>query len=357
MKKPENLLEAVNDLDEEIIEDALSSPVISFRKRKALRALMAAALVAAMSLTVYAVHSLSQWYQNYFAQQSQLELNENQKTYLDENVIEVAPQQPGLTVESALTDGIRIFMKLRVTAPEDVELFVSNEEWNVQGKFENDLNGLDSDPLKADVVTLDGKKAYNSFRYLPVEDGDGQANTMDYVAMGMLEGPVDTETWKELPLELAGKSLKVHFHDFYQSMWSNKTNESKEEKVLEGDWTFEIPITEENLKVREMISDPVKASMEYMDMEAEEKTMLWKENVPVTFVRLRALTIDIGYYWPRNGGSFGHEIKAVMENGEEIPLYAAWGGGDFVRYEAQAPIIIDQVDHLILGDGTVIYAS
>ena len=81
MKKAKNLLEAINDLDDEIILDALSESVTYSNKRKILRVLGTAALLAAMGLTACGVHSLSVWYQNYFAQQSQTELNEEQKTH------------------------------------------------------------------------------------------------------------------------------------------------------------------------------------------------------------------------------------------------------------------------------------
>lgn len=360
MKKAKNLLEAINDLDDEIILDALSKPVTYSNKRKILRVLGAAALLAAMGLTACGVHSLSVWYQNYFAQQSQTELSEEQKTYLNENVIEVAPQQPGLTVESALTDGIRIFMKLRITAPEDVILYPydNGHAFIYPGNEAPFDKNADKDKnADRDIVTLDGNKIYNGVQYLPVDDGDGLDYTMDYVVLGMLQGIWNPETREEEPLDLAGKTIKIHFRDFYQRISNEDYTEWEDQQIIAGDWEFDIPVTEDSLRTRELISQPAEGSLRYLDMEAEEKTVCWKEGVPIPYITLRALTVDIGYDSPGLGGDFGQEIRAVMKDGSEMTLMAQWGGVDVIRYFPDSPMMIDQVDHLIFEDGTVIPAS
>ena len=361
MKKAKNLLEAINDLDDEIILDALSKPVTYSNKRKILRVLGAAALLAAMGLTACGVHSLSVWYQNYFAQQSQTELSEEQKTYLNENVIEVAPQQPGLTIESALTDGIRIFMKLRIVAPEDMVLYPENND-HVRGFPGNDAPGYenadgDDEKENGDVVTLDGNRIYSGLRFLPMEDGDGLDYTMDYIGLGMLAGSWNPETQKEEPLDLAGKTIKIHIRDFYQRIENDDFSKWEDQQIIAGDWEFDIPVTEENLRTREMISQPVEASLHYLDMEAEEKSFSWKEGVSIPYITLRALTVDIGYDSTEQSGDFGQKIRAVMKDGSEMTLVAQWGAVNVVRYFPDSPMMIDQVDHLIFEDGTVIPAS
>ena len=363
MKKAKNLLEAINDLDDEIILDALSESVTYSNKRKILRVLGAAALLAAMGLTACGVHSLSVWYQNYFAQKTQTELSVEQKTYLNENVIEVAPQQPGLTVESALTDGIRIFMKLRITAPDYVASY-PYEDWHAFAYPGNDSpdteygdDSPDAEYADQDVVTLDGNRIYNSLQYLLVDDGDGLDYTMDYVVLGMLEGFWNPETQEEEPLDLAGKTIKIHFRDFYQRVSNKECTEWEDQQIIAGDWEFDIPVTEDSLRTREMISQPAEGSLRYLDMEAEEKTVCWKEGVPIPYITLRALTVDIGYDSPGLGGDFGQEIRAVMKDGSEMTLMAQWGGVDVIRYFPDSPMMIDQVDHLIFEDGTVIPAS
>lgn len=354
MKKTENLLEAINDLDDKIILDALSKPVTYSNKRKILRVLGTAALLAAMGLTACGMHSLGVWYQNYFAQQSQTELSEEQKTYLNENVIEVAPQQPGLTIESALTDGIRIFMKLRITAPEDVILYPydNGHAFVYPGNEAPDVAYEDQD-----VVTLDGKRIYNSLQYLSVDDGDGLDYTMDYIVSGMLEGTWNQETGEEEPLDLAGKTIKIHFRDFYLRISNKECTEWEDQQIIAGDWEFDIPVTQDSLRTRELISQPAEGSLRYLDMEAEEKTFAWEENVPIPYITLRALTVDIGFDCPGTGGDFGEEICVVMKDGSEMTLTARWCGVDFVRYFPDSPMMIDQVDHLIFEDGTVIPAS
>ena len=354
MKKTNNLLEAINDLDDEIILDALSESVTYSNKRKILRVLGTAALLAAMGLTACGVHSLSVWYQNYFAQKTQTELSVEQKTYLNENVIEVAPQQPGLTVESALTDGVRIFMKLCITAPEDVVLY-PDDNGHVRGYPGN------GDPSLAyslgDVVTLDGRRIYDthSLQCIPVEDGDGLDYTMDYIFLCLLEEPWDPEIGEMGPLNLAGRTIKVRIRDFYQSISNEDFTKTEEQRILFGGWDFDIPVTEEHLRTRELISEPAEGSLRYADM--KEKDLVWKKGVSIPYITIRALSMDIGYDCPGYEGDYGWEIRAVMKDGSEITLHPQWGCLDFLRYFPDAPMAIDQVDHLILEDGTVIPAS
>ena len=116
-------------------------------------------------------------------------------------------------------------------------------------------------------------------------------------------------------------------------------------------------MTAENLRTRELISQPVEASLHYLDMEAEEKTFSWKEGVSIPYITLRALSVDIGYDSTEQSGDFGQEIRAVMKDGSEMTLRPQWGGMDVIRYFPDSPMMIDQVDHLIFEDGTVIPAS
>lgn len=352
MSKPHNLLEAVNDLDEKMIEDALSAPVISFKKRRIFRILAAAAVIASLSITAYAVHSLGLWYQNYFAEHSQSAMTQDQMTFLDENVIPVEDSQPGMTLESALTDGVVIFMKLHVTAPEDVVLYPWNED-HVYGFPGNDHMKFEVES-EHDVVTLDGVKVYNGLRYLPVEDGDGKDNTMDYMVRGILEGPWDMATRSEIPLDLAGKSLHIRLRDFYQHISSEDFSSAESQKVLSGEWNFEVPITEKGLEEKQLVSEPVYTEFRYLDTDAEEKTWRWKENIPITGITIRALSMDVEYYWPRCGGDPGEHAWAVMKDGSKVKMLTQYGGQGMVQYHAASPIVLDQLDHVEFENGLVV---
>lgn len=357
MKPNERLLEAINDLDEDFITDALTQPQTTHRNR--VRILVLAAALAAC-LTACGIHSLSVWYQEYFAGQSEGELNREQKNYLEENVAVVTPQtseaaqgEPGLTIESALTDGIQIYMKLRVVAEEGVTLYADDDHVNACPGNDN----FADQESQQDVITMDGHRVYNALRYLPVEDGDGLDNTMDYLVLGMLEGYWDPETGTEVPLELEGKTLHIVLEDFCQNISSeNYETVVETQQILTGRWEFDLTVTADSLKTRELISAPVEASLRYLDMEAEEKTLCW-EPVPVTYITARALSLDIGYDRPGIGGDFGQTIRAVMTDGTEVSLMAQWSGLTFIRYFPDTPVMIDRIDHLVLEDGTVIQAE
>ena len=346
MKKPHNLLEAMNDLDEEIIQDALSAPVITFKKRKLLRVLVAAALIAVLSLTAYAAHSLGLWYQNYFADHLHSEITSQQATFLEEHVIPVEDIQPGITLESALTDGVVIYMKLHVTGPDGVTLLPWDEGRN-RGFAGNDHINFAVES-EVDIVTMDGKKVYNGLRFIPVEDGDGKKNTIDYMATGMLKG-----LW-----DLTGKTLDIRIRDFCQFTRDEDFSNPKIEKILSGEWNFEVPITEKSLETRELLSEPVISSLRYLDMEAEEKTFRWKEDTPITGITMRALSMDVLYQWgPMDPcGDLGEIAWAVMEDGSKVRLITQYGGQGMVQYHAGSPIVLDNLDYVEFENGLVVPA-
>lgn len=75
------------------------------------------------------------------------------------------------------------------------------------------------------------------------------------------------------------------------------------------------------------------------------------------YVTARALSLYIGYDKPSYGGDFSATIRAVMADGTGISMMPQWGGEAFVRYFPDIPMVIDQIDHLIFEDGTVIQAE
>lgn len=185
--------------------------------------------------TACGIDSLSGWYQEYLADQSEGELNQEQKTYLENNVAEVTPKTnqtvsggPSVTIKSALTDGIQINMKYQVIAEEGVSLSAP-ENGHVTVCPGNDSFGAEDS--RKNVIILDGHRVYNTLRYLPVEDGDGLNNTMDYLVLGMLEGFWDTESGTEVRLELEGKTLRMVLKDFCQKV-SNENYEIVETQQI-----------------------------------------------------------------------------------------------------------------------------
>ena len=351
--KSMDLLDAIGEARPQYVADA-KKPVKhrSVKRTMLMAAVITVSTVALLAVTAFAAKELSGWFQMYFSERSQL--TQEQKDFLDENVVEVAPGQTGLTVEAALTDGIQIFLKLHVTAPEDVVLLPENQD-HVRGYSGND------DDMGGDIVTLDGKNITNcGIRFLPVEDGDGRSNTMDYMGLGMLQGDYDEKTHEQIPLDLKNKTLKIHIQDFYQYVSNQDYSDLDKQLVVKGDWTFDFPVEEDSITAVELLKEPVKASLEYLDMEAEEKTYARVENTRITSVMLRPLSLDITYEVPGNlqvSGSFGEKIKAVMKDQSEVQLRPQWGGSKTIRYFASGPVIFEQLDHILLGDGTVIPVS
>lgn len=363
MMKPEHLLEAMNGIDSQLIKNAETAQAVHTGKRRLVSVCAAAAVIAAMGLTVFAASE--GWLQKYFGGKS--DLSENQKTYIEENVVQVSQPkvssaEPGITVESAITDGVQLFAKLRLVAPKDVVLRNDEESWYRPGNEDPEVS-------VRDLVTVDGMDAYNSVRFLPQEDGDGLDNTIDFLVTGMLEGQWDPETHEEIPLELKGKTLKLHIHDFYQYVPNENNGKDAEiddssetpfgtmELAVAGDWTFDIPVTDAGLQEVELIREPVKTTMQYMDMNAAEKTFHWQEGIQLDSVIVRSLSLDIHYSDPENSGirgDFGRKIKVVMKDGGEETAVAQWAGEGVIRYLTNVPVVLEDVDRVVLENGTEI---
>ena len=46
------------------------------------------------------------------------------------------------------------------------------------------------------------------------------------------------------------------------------------------------------------------------------------------------------------------KIYAVMKDGTKIALISNWGVGGKQHFNAEAPVILENVDYILLGDGT-----
>ena len=73
----------------------------------------------------------------------------------------------------------------------------------------------------------------------------------------------------------------------------------------------------------------------------------------ITSLNLWSLGAELSFRFveePRNA-EFG-DLYAVMKNGEMIRLQKSFDMPDFITYKVTTPIMLDQVDHLFLEDGT-----
>ena len=150
-------------------------------KQKKMRPMMLVALVAliaAMTVTVFASEVITGWFKQYFEKQNDIILTTEQVQYIEENeqVIEEVQMQNNCTIElkSFMTDGQYMCMILGITAPEGIKI-----EDAVIGNFGGHPG----------ILTPEAEWTLNaSGQNMSVEDdGDGRDNTANIVFEAMFE--------------------------------------------------------------------------------------------------------------------------------------------------------------------------
>ena len=120
------LLEAMTGIDGALIENAQPTPKKS--NKTFTRLILLAALIAALTVSAFAAEEISNWFQDYFSRYSKL--SQNQIAFIEDNTTDISRSQTcnGYTIEvdSAFSDGSYSIIKLKLIAPEGVNLDAVN---------------------------------------------------------------------------------------------------------------------------------------------------------------------------------------------------------------------------------------
>ena len=249
--------------------------------------------------------------------------------------------QNGWTVilKSVETDGYAVQILLGVTAPEAAEL---PQDGNII--FGN---------RTGDLTPVSGSFSGYSGRINPQDDGDGLDNTFDL----LMEYNCTTENGSA-PYA-AGTTWNLHLVDILESWWDDANARLVENTLVEGEWLFPITFDDHNSDYQELefLSEPITANA----------CIGWKEDgtdvleeFTVTSFKLRkfsnTITWDLiaDYHGIENFGDSAdfyvwrdHSAYAVMKDGTKI---------DLLEGQNYKPVDLDQVDHVLLADGTKLMA-
>ena len=133
--------------------------------------------------------------------------------------------------------------------------------------------------------------------------------------------------------------------------------------LTDQEWYFDVTFDPDNQFI-ELISQPVSAQAKvwrYAD-EKQWDTVDSLEEVQITSFRVTPFGASISYIPKQDAVGISlklrqdtdDEICAVMKDGSRIKLDAA--GTDQTILQAETPIVLSQLDHILLEDGTRIYA-
>lgn len=242
--------------------------------------------------------------------------------------------QDGYTIElkEVNTDGVLGYFTIGITAPEGMDIVNNPREpgrpyYLYQGGFR-------------DLQPLQGEMAGGSGGWYPKEDGDGRNNTQDFV----IELNCDMADGSK-PFAV-GSSWQLTIEDLVDSYYDREKMDTVTNVLAQGDWQWEYTIGEEDGDFREieLLTEPITA----------KACIGWKSNgadvleeTKLTSVVLRKYSMDI--QCDRDNASFsftGNTVKAVMQDGSTVEFL------ENSHYAAQEPIDLDQVDHILLPDGT-----
>ena len=124
----EDLLYAIGDVNDEALYDARFGTPVSkgFGLRRMAAIALAAVLLLTMGVTAVGYYSGADWFARYFSRFVEQGLTDGQKQFVDSHAVEIGESVTRngytLTLDSIVMDSQRLYVKLMVEAPGDVDL-------------------------------------------------------------------------------------------------------------------------------------------------------------------------------------------------------------------------------------------
>ena len=358
---------ALDLIGEDLVESAEFDAFPTQRRR--LRPMLAAALIAVLlaGLVGCAVAYSQGWFSGFFQEASGRPLSPEQLAYLQdaEQVIGQAQTHDGWTIElrSALNDGTTAYIILGVTAPEDVSL-----EPRMDGNTQLDFFGPGN---TRDLITCTMGVDWDNLHLDWVEDGDSLDHTKNYVIQinpnkGKLKDPFGLKAVYHITIENIIRQWEdsAYLQHLLDTKYTDHENgymlDSEDaqrvwqtEVLARGVWEFDVTLNRESPEV-ELLSKPIPTQARLRG----EYGLCEPADVTLTSVILRPLSITLYCSSPASYPTFAtgnDQVFAVRKDGSQIGLWPGGAQGElYQELKAEAPLILDEWDHILLADGTKI---
>ena len=401
------LLELLNNVKDSYVADA-RTPVQKVRTLR--RPLLIAAIVALTLLLVgCTVAYVNGWFTDFFAARSKEPLSPEQVEFIQEHeqIIQQTQTKGEWTIElkSALRAGDKAFVIFGVTAPEDVDLegtnlsILPNRDAIIPGNRQSMVWDSKSRTMFATSIGIDAGLGNGSPEHNIVwgagnkwsADNDGLPNTLNYVfTIGidkldpskdiLLEDPFASDiefqfvfqnfihTWED-PEKRAEIDTKYAGQDY---MIDGEELEGlyKYEMLVEEIWEFTITFEGQQLEESsvELITGEPVMTWGIVSWKLDDHPIAYEIGSGIAAVKITAFELNpfgakILYEleepafgapfieYQNNNGYTDRYVYAVMKDGSKIALHTH-GTGDTL--EAETPIVLSEVDHILLGDGVQI---
>ena len=354
-----------------------------------------AAVIALMLLLVgCAVAYANGWFQQVFSERSETPLSSEQIQYIQNNEQIVGQSQTinnwTVDLKSTICDGRTGYLVFQITAPDEVDL---EQYLNPSTLDDKRLSmGNDSASRKASyslaVASIGTVDSERNYWYLDsgdwMADGDGQPNTVlfcmtircekiDPNKPMLLEDPFGKDVsfrirLMGITLEYKNQELQREIEEKYAGQAYIVDGEEAaglfcSDILTDEEWNFHVTFDSDN-QFMELITKPVSAQAKvwrYAD-EKQWDTVDSLEEVQISSFRVTPFGANISYVpkpdaigiSPRIGENVEDAIYAVMKDGSRIKLDVT--GTDNMILQAETPIVLSQLDHILLEDGTQIFA-
>ena len=359
------------------------------------KAWLIAAVIALMLLLVgCAVAYASGWFQQVFSSRSETPLSSEQIQYIQNNEQIVGQSQTindwTVDLKSTICDGRTGYLVFQITAPDDMDLEQYLNPPTVDDKRLSPGNySVSRDrmyPLsKASIGNLNEEKNYmfadggnwisdndgkaNSVLYcmsirceklypdkpMLLEDPFGKENTFHIRFMGITLEYTNLELQKEIEEKYAGQEYLVDGEEAAGLFCSDI--------LTDEEWEFDVTFDSDNQFI-ELITQPVSVQAKvwrYVD-EKQWETKDFLEEVEISSFRVTPFGANITFV--PESDTIGISLKlwqnmddticAVMKDGSRIKLDLT--GADSTILQAETPIVLSQLDYILLEDGTKLFA-
>ena len=400
--KEKRVFYALGYVKDQYIEEMYGVQKNVASKRPAKRIWLMAAIVAIIALLVGCTIAYTNgWFTDFFSSRSDEPLTDNQLEYIKnkEQIIQETKVEAGWTVElkSAITDGDTGYILFGVTAPEGIDLeknlgrnifdgdiiIPGNDSYNNHIKRRRMLIVPSTGPSNEELNYLWQRNSYWE------ADDDGLTYTLDYMIEirceklfrnreCLLDSPFgsdvtfnvrfidftyeykDPEIQKALDEKYAGQNNYLIGGEEMQGL-------HKSDVLVEGVWEFDINFGVDAVEYIELISTPIMIEAR-VSRKIDDGTIFYDttdclEQVKLTSFRLTSFGATLMFEEDEDmlgefieyQNAYGYEdrhVYVVMKDGSQIALHTDRAG---MVLSADSPIVLEEVDHVLLSDGTKLF--
>ena len=288
-------------------------------------------LMLGMATVAMAYSGTGSWLLGFFRERSGTGLSSGQQQLIENETINigssVTSNDISITVESAISDDYNAYVTLRIEAPEGVDLGGENF------RFREESLGIDYSSMGL---------SYHIF-----EDEDGKANKLRMLIEVSIIPLADSRfSFRD------GVAKVLTLTDI--CIWPDNGVAGLSDVLVEGTWSFDIIYGDNGNsglidRRIELITEAVYCYCSGLMGDSQQ--------VELTSFQLGALGAVIEYMqapdaMPEALDFFG--VLIIMKDGSSVELLPKSGSVGVFTLRLEAPIVLDEVDHILLPDGIVL---